>query len=251
MKTPVYSVISLLTIGAAFSSGALVWQVGIDDNAWPVGDGGGPNATFVQEAGVNALPGVPNSPETNQQADDDYYFAGLYSTQVDGGPAYTPVGAVVANEEAAERAFAGTDNSLRYHFNLPGTVSPTDLLSVTFDALNLDGNGADPRYGIEVYFNNVQVMSEVIINQAAIDADTDYTTPTFSAASVNAQIGAGFDNYVELRGINHNADAISGGSWMGIDYVQLNADPIPEPSPLGLALLAGAGVFMVRRARRK
>ena len=41
----------------------------------------------------------------NQQADDDYYFAGIYSTQVDGGPAYVPVGTVGANEEAAERAF--------------------------------------------------------------------------------------------------------------------------------------------------
>ena len=26
------------------------WSVGRDDNGWPVGDGGGPNATFVQEA---------------------------------------------------------------------------------------------------------------------------------------------------------------------------------------------------------
>ena len=51
---------------------------------------------------------------------------------------------------AAERAFAGADLDLRYHFNLPDTVQPTSLLSVTFDANNLDGNGADPRFGGEV-----------------------------------------------------------------------------------------------------
>ena len=49
-----------------------------------------------------------------------------------------PVGLVSANEEAAERAFAGADNDLRYHFNLPNTLTPTDLVSISFDALNLD-----------------------------------------------------------------------------------------------------------------
>jgi len=58
------------------------WSVGRDDDGWPVGNGGGPNATFVQEAGVNPLPGNPNSPEVNQQADDDYYFAGVYTNVI-------------------------------------------------------------------------------------------------------------------------------------------------------------------------
>lgn len=239
------STLTIFTASTVASQAALVWQVGLDDNGWPVGDGGGPNATFVQEAGVNPLPGVPNSPEVDAQADDDYYFAGIYSTQVDGGAAYAPVGIVAANEEAAERAFAGTDNSLRYHFNLPASLGATDLLSVTFDALNLDGNGADPRYGVEVYFNGTQVMSEQIINTALLDVD--FTTPTFTLASVNAQIGAGFDNYVELRGVNYSADG--GGAWMGIDYVQLDATPIPEPTAPLLLALAASGLAILRRRR--
>ena len=77
------------------------------------------------------------SPEVNQQADNDYYFAGIYTTVLEGNGFYDPVGFVLVNEEAAERAFAAADNDLRYHFNLPSTLQPTDLLSVTFDALNL------------------------------------------------------------------------------------------------------------------
>ena len=106
-------------LAAATSHAATIWQIGLDDDTHiTVASGGGLNAAFVQEAGTNDLPGVPNSPAVDVQADDDYYLAGVYNTAVDGG-AYTPVGDVLANEEAAERAFPGTDNTLRYHSNLP------------------------------------------------------------------------------------------------------------------------------------
>jgi len=125
----------LLVASSLTTQAQLIWTVGLDDNANPVGNGGGPNATFVQENGtINPLPGVPNSPEVNQQADNDYYFAGSFITTIESVVAiygaYTPVGPVPVNEEAAERAFAGNDNDLRYHFNLPDTLLPTDLLSV-------------------------------------------------------------------------------------------------------------------------
>ncbi len=209
------------------------WAVGQDDNAWPAGNGGGPNTTFVQESGVNPLPGRPDNPEVNQQGDDDYYFAGEYTTTIDSvvalyGP-YTPIGLVLANEEGAERAFAATDNQLRYHFNLPDTLQPTDVLSVTFDALNLHIDASinpDPRYGIEVYFNGVLVQPEIIIRPPQLGVD--YSTPPFTLESVNAQVGPGFDNVVTLRGINYNDQG--GGNWMGIDYLQLNP-VMPSPFP--------------------
>ena len=227
MKSAIYSVLSfLLVIATPLPSEAqLLWTVGLDDNGFPVGDGGGPNATFVQENGsINPLPGVPNSPEVNQQADNDYYLAGDFMTAIDSVIAlygtYTPVGLVSTNEEAAERAFAGSDNDLRYHFNLPSTLLPTDLLSVTFDALSLHTEGqSDPRYGVEVYFNGVLVQPQIVIRPPQFGVD--YTTPQFTLASVNAQVGPGFDNVVSLKGINYNAEG--GGNWMGIDYVQLNA----------------------------
>jgi hypothetical protein len=199
------------------------WSVGKDDNGWPVGDGGGANATFVQEAGSNELPGNPASPEINQQADDDYYFAGEYTKIISANGDYVPVGTVLVNEEAAERAFAGTDNTKRYHFNLPSTLKPTDQLLVTFDFSNLDTSGTDPQYGAEVYFNDVMIQPELLIRNEQLDVD--YTVGPFTLASVHAEVGPGWDNFVTLKGISHSADG--GGAWMGIDYVQL--DPIPQP----------------------
>jgi hypothetical protein len=51
------------------------------------------------------------------------------------------------------------------------------------------------------------------------------TTPQFTLASVNAQVGLGADNIVSLKGISYSADG--GGDWMGFDYVQLNGATAP------------------------
>ena len=234
---------------------ALVWTVGIDDNDQPTtGTGGGPNANFVQENdAINPLPGSPTSTPVPQGADNDYYFAGVYSTTIPGNTAfygdYAPVGIVANNEDSAERAFADVDNDLRYHFNLATTLSPTDLLSVTFDAYNLDDLNAtntDPRYGIEIYFNGVRVMDQVIIRIG--DVDRDFTTPLFSQASVNAVRGPGADNIVSLRGINYNSSG--GGNWMGIDFVELDSQPVPEPSSAMMILCGAAGLSPFLRRRR-
>jgi hypothetical protein len=213
-------------------------EIGKDDDGWPAGDGGGANATFVQENGtVNDLPGRPNSPETNQQADNDYYFAGVYTNVIAANGAYEPVGIVPRNEEAAERAFAGEDNDLRYHFNLPATLRPTNQITITFDALNLhvDDTVTDPHYGIEIYFNGVLVQPQLIIrtNQLGISQ----TTAPFTLATVNAQTGLGTDNIVTLKGINYSADG--GGNWMGIDYVRI--EPLAEQKPQFTSITSANG----------
>jgi hypothetical protein len=243
----ILGVLAASTLGAP---GALVWTVGLDDNGWPLGNGGGPNASFMQEQGViNALPGNPNNAEVDQQSDNDYYFAGDYTSPAPNYPAYSPVGNVTANEESAERAFAGADNDLRYHFNLPASFNPLDTLTVTYDILNLHEGNPDTRYGIEVYFNNILVQPEIVMRPA--DYNVEFTTAAFSLASVNAVTGPGTDNIVSLRGINYNA--AGGGNWMGIDYVQLDVQPIPEPGSAAMVLLGAIGCsafFGRRRARR-
>ena len=203
----------------------LPWAVGKNDDGWPTGNGGGANATFVQENGTaNPLPGVPDSPEVNKEADDDYYFAGVFSTVIPGNGDYEPVGEVRVNEEAVERAFAGEDNELRYHFNLPSSLQPTDQLAVNFEALNLQDDEWDPRYGVEVYFNNVKVQSEIVIGIDQLNQTIN--TAAFTVEELNAQVGPGFDNIVTLRGISYSED--DGGNWMGIDYVQLiQVQPAP------------------------
>ena len=217
---------------------AFPWACGKNDNTHNrSGTGGGANANFWQENGnINALPGSPNSPQTDQQSDNDYYFAGVYTNTLPGVVSkygdYTPVGTVLANEGGAERAFAGADNDLRYHFNLPDSLKPDDLLSITFDELDLDGSVADPHYGVEVYFNGVLVKSETIIHWA--QTGQALSTQPFTLASVDARVGLGYDNIVSLKGINYNADG--GGAWMGLDYIQLNAvHASPFPWTVGQA----------------
>lgn len=224
--------LALLFAISQLAQAQLLWTVGVDDNAQPeTGVGGGAEANFVQENGaINPLPGSPFSTSVSGGADNDYYLAGEYSIVIPGNGEYDPVGVVDVDEEAAERAFAGADLDLRYHFNLPDNLQPTDLLSVTFDIFSLDGSGADPRFGIEVYFNNVLVQPQIVVRQPQITADLDYTTPQFTLQSVNAQVGPGADNIVSLRGTSYNAEG--GGNWMGIDYIQLNRDTEVVPQPV-------------------
>jgi len=249
MKSATLPILTLLASTSLLSQAALLWTVGLDDNGWPAGNGGGPNATFVQETGTNALPGNPNSPEIDAQADDDYYLAGTYSVANTAYGAYIPVGFLAVNEEAAERAYAGTDNTLRYHFNFPAGTGLSDLLTITFDANNLHGDGGvDPRYGTEIWFNGIRVMDEVIIRNAELD--TDYTSPAFTLGGLgfdSSVVGPGYDNIVELRGINYNASG--GGNWMGIDYVRMDITPIPEPGSFILCAGVVAGIGLLRRRR--
>lgn len=236
--------LSLCLAQPLVGSAQLLWTVGLDDNAWPMGTGGGPNTSFVQENGsINPLPGNSFSTSTDRGADNDYYFAGDYSNVIDSVIAfygdYTPLGPVDADEEAAERAFAGSDNDMRYHFNLPSTLQPTDRMSITFDALNLDTGGHDdPRYGVEVYFNGVLVQPQIVIRPPQLGHT--YQTPQFTLESVNAQVGAGYDNIVSLKGISYSNEG--GGAWMGFDYVKLEqaTEVVPNPTfPWAVGLADG------------
>ena len=217
--TTILSLLLLAVATATSNAQDLVWTVGLPGDGWPqdLGTGGGPETVFVQEAGTNELPGDPMNPVANQQSDDDYYFAGVYTTVLDGG-SYDPVGTVEFNEEGAERAFAGTDNTLRYHFNFSDSFDTSLPLSVHWDVNNLHEGNPDPRYGVEVYFNGNQVAEETLIRPANFGEINE--TPAFTLEEVNAEIGEGFDNYVELRGVNYNAEG--GGNWMGVDHVSLH-----------------------------
>ncbi len=243
----VLTLLSLAVTPLTSRAQQLVWQVGKDDGGWPVGVGGGPNTSFVQENGsINPLPGSPQSTSVARGADNDYYFAGIYTNTIPSVVAayldYAPVGVVAVNEEAAERAFAGGDNDLRYHFNLPSTLKTNDMLYFTWDPYNLDDPSAvniDVRYGATVYFNGLPIQSEIVVRSTNLN--TKYITAQFSLASVDAKVGPGFDNIVSLKGVNHNADG--GGNWMGFDFVKLEANVVnPTNAPPALPLLWTCGL---------
>jgi hypothetical protein len=169
----------------------------------------------------------------NQQADDDYYFAGVYPDPPTG------VGIVATDEIAMERAFAGTDNDLRIHFNLPTNINPNDKFRFSFEANNLHEDAAfsDPRYGVEVYVNGTLVHPEQVIRPA--DLNTVFTTGEFTAAEVGLVGGPGADNVVWLNGATNNGanyNAEGGGNWMGMDYHHLEIMPVPEPGTLSMLL---------------
>lgn len=217
--------LSVLTLMAAPARAVLLWTVGLDDNAWPFtaaapGNGGGANATFVQENGNNPLPGNPANAELDGQSDDDYYFAGSYNTIIATNGSYTPVGTVAANEESVERALTAGNNQMRYHFNVPATYGPNDRIAVTFDVLNFHTGMADPRRGVEIYINGNIVMPEQIIRPAQINQD--YTSPQKKLSEVGIVTGPGADNIVTLKGISYSASG--GGDWMGVDFVKVDID---------------------------
>lgn len=260
MHTKIALSFLLFVATSIITQAQILWQVGLNDNAWQTANtGGGPAANFAQENGaINPLPGSPTSTGAAQGADNDYYFSGVYSLTIPSATAfygtYTPIGVVSAHENAAERAFAGGDLDLRYHFNVPASFGPSTLITISYDALNLDtDNGTattaddptDPRVGVEVYFNGVLVAAQNIIRGPQLG--TTFTTAPFTLASVNAVTGSGSDNIVSLRGISYNA--AGGGNWMGIDYVQANV--VPEPSSIALMTLFGGMGLAVAFLRRR
>ncbi len=230
----------LVCVNVASAQWSTEWAIGAPGRGWPQDQG---PVFYVQEAGENDPPGDPNSPAENQQADDDYYFEGTYPD---------PIGAVGDDEIAVERAFAGTDNNLRFHFNLADTLNPGDKFRFSFEANNLDerADNANPRYGIQILVNDNVVMSEMVISPAELN--TVFTTPEFSAESVGLVGGAGIDNVLTVQGINYSGDG--GGNWMGIDYQELEVMPVPEPGTLGM-MMAGlfwaVPIILTERGKRK
>ena len=62
----------------------------------------------------------------------------------------------------------------------------------------MDDSGAIRHYGVEVYFNGVRVQDQIMVYPNRLNQGI--TTPQFSLASVNAQMGPGFDNIVSPQG---------------------------------------------------
>ena len=254
----------LITLGCVVSlpaNAAVLWSIGADDQTQD-GDGNPPQglndpATFdgapfnvsgVQETGLQALPGNPantGGPSGGiRDIDDDYYFAGVYTTVVDGG-SYTPVGPVGSHEEYYDRAITNGDPNMRWHFNVPGTVGAADVFTFSIDFYNLDDAGSpDPSsYELTFWVDGVQIGG----TQSHTDADlTANQSWTFGLSDIGgaAEQGAGFDHYVEIR-----SSPTGTARWASLDYVQLEIDPVPEPSATALALLSLLGLGLARRRK--
>ena len=253
---------AIITLGCVVSlpaNAAVLWSIGADDSTQdgdgvlPLGDpaslgGAAFNVSGVQETGLDTLPGNPaNSGGPNggvRDVDDDYYFQGVYSTVVDGG-SYTPVGAVGSNEQFYDRAITAGDPNNRWHFNVPLTVNVSDVFTFSIDFYNIneltpsDISSFDLTFWVDgVQIGGTQSHTDVAANFG------DVQSWSFGLSDLGgvAEQGPGFDHYVEVR------SSVTGSArWASLDFVQLEVDPVPEPSSTGLVLLSLVGLGFFRR----
>ncbi|MFT6380357.1 MAG: hypothetical protein ACJA16_003752 [Akkermansiaceae bacterium] len=233
--------IGLLAIPA---NAAVLWNIGIDDeiqdgqgdavfNDPATFDGVAFNVSGVRETGLQDLPGNPANiggadDDVARDIDDDYYFAGVYTTAAGDG-AYVPVGVVAENESYYDRALTGGDPNMRWHFNLLETVTEDDNFTFTIDFHNLsETDVADvSSYDLTFWVDGKQIGEM----QPHLDVDLS------SAQSWNfelddlggvGQVGSGFDHYVEVR-----STPTGSARWASLDYVQLevSSEPIVEDDP--------------------
>jgi hypothetical protein len=215
-----------------FSDEGTLWFVGVDDdNQDGDGDGNLNDPAFfngtdffasgVQESGEDFLPGNPDSPGGMgaDRVDDDYYFAGVYNTVVDGG-AYAPVGIVAANERYYDRALTAGDPNLRWHFNVPNSVGPNDAFTFAIDFYNLDDDNAPETSGYDLTFwvdgnqiGDTQTHSE---DDLAAAQSWEFTLDDLGGV---AELGPGFDHYVEVK-----SQTVGSSRWSSLDYAKLDID---------------------------
>lgn len=242
----------LLAFGMVNSHAALVWTVGDRDtggrqvpeiaNIYTTTG----TTTFIQETGVNALPGSATTPAVARANDDDFYFPGVYTNQVDGGPAYTTVGVVASQTDlGVERAITSGDLNNRYHFNFDASHAAGDTFTVSFGMLDniFDDNTGTGFFNITVRVNGVDLGTSPNLSAAG----DSFTSNSFTLADVNGTAGAADDNYVELRGSTGGSTA----RWQNFDYIRMDFEPAPVPEPSGsLLLLSGVlGLALGRRRR--
>jgi hypothetical protein len=216
-----------------FSDEGTLWFIGTDDDTQ---DGEG-DKTFndpaffngidffvsgVREAGEEILPGNPDSQgglsgDNNRDIDDDFYFAGTYNTVVDGGD-YTPVGEVAANERYYERALTAGDPNLRWHFNLPKSVGRSDNFTFTIDFYNLsETDGADTSsYDLSFFVDGKQIGEMQPHSDADISAAQSWDF-TLDDLGGTAELGPGFDHYVEVR-----STPTGSARWASLDYAKVD-----------------------------
>jgi hypothetical protein len=214
-----------------FGNEGTLWFVGVDDD----GQDGDGNATLndpaffngvdffasgVQESGEDILPGNPantGGAGNNRDVDDDYYFAGSYNTVVDGGD-YTPVGDVDVNESYFDRALTNGDPNMRWHFNVPRTVGPNDAFTFTVDFYNL--NESDPAvesgYDLTFFVDGKQIGEMQPHSEADFSAAQSWDF-TLDDLGGTAELGAGFDHYVEVR-----STPTGSSRWASLDYAKVD-----------------------------
>ena len=212
-----------------FSDEGTLWFIGTDDSTQDAAltdpaffNGIDFFVSAVQESGEDFLPGNPantGGAGATRDTDDDFYFAGVYNTVVDGGD-YDPVGIVAANERYYDRALTGGDPNMRWHFNLPESVGRNDNFIFSIDFYNLDDNGAAETSGYDLTFfvDGQQIGEMQPHSEDDLDAAQSWEFALDDLGGV-AELGPGFDHYVEVK-----SQGTGNARWSSLDYAKLDID---------------------------
>ena len=205
-----------------------LWQLGVED---------GSTNEFNQELGGSFPP--PGSPTTR---DDDYYFAGFYSTVgiVSADETITdPVDQSNASADPVgmERSVTSGAPESRIHFMLNGgQAAPSN--EYRFEMTLLGGgwwnaatsaNGGYGIHDVEITFNGVSIFNEI-----GIIANTD-VRKHFTAESVNAVTGENVIEIVRTGGDSDPANPGVSNGWIQFDYFSLESRA-STASPLGFQI---------------
>ncbi|MGE9267361.1 MAG: PEP-CTERM sorting domain-containing protein [Verrucomicrobiales bacterium] len=229
------------TLCLSSAPAAIIWQVGENNNSHDSVNaqtesllyyGNSANLDSLQESS-----GSGSKPGSAIAKDDDFYFAGTYSTVMDGS-SYTPVGMVASHEASFERALTTGNRNSRIHFNLDSSHDPGDIFRLSVDHNHNNGD-ASSQFNIELRFNGNPIGS---YTHTSATRNNIFQSDEFTLASVGAGLNSADDNYVELILTN-----TPGGGGTYVTFDQITLEQVPEPSAL---FLLGTGALLGLRRRR-
>ncbi|MDB4406533.1 hypothetical protein N9206_02460, partial [bacterium] len=115
-------------------------------------------------------------------------------------------------------ALTNGDPNMRWHFNVPRTVGPNDAFTFTVDFYNLNESDPTVESGYDLTFfvdgkqiGEMQPHSEVDFSAAQ---SWDFTLDDLGGT---AELGAGFDHYVEVR-----STPTGSSRWASLDYAKVD-----------------------------
>ncbi|MBR9761523.1 hypothetical protein GYB43_14540 [bacterium] len=128
---------------------------------------------------------------------------------------------MAANERYYDRALTTGDPNMRWHFNVPDTVGPNDAFTFTIDYYSVNDDNAPEVSGFDLTFfvdgQQIGEMQPHTDDNLAAAQSWDFTLDDLGGV---AELGPGFDHYVEVR-----SQSTGSARWASLDYAKLDITP--------------------------
>ena len=128
---------------------------------------------------------------------------------------------MAANERYYDRALTRGDPNMRWHFNVPETVGPNDAFTFTIDFYQLNDDDAPEVSGFDLTFfvdgQQIGEMQPHTDDNLAAAQSWDFTLDDLGGV---AELGPGFDHYVEVK-----SQSTGSARWASLDFAKLDITP--------------------------